>query len=68
MSRRMKTNTHIVDGDFFAQFGDLRRLHEILAVAQRHDVEGLLCGENGAVTCASVVCMAVRDQCAINRP
>ncbi len=64
----MERRGDAADVDGPSEFGHLRRLGEVLAVAHGHDAERLGGGEHRAVPGAGMVGMAVRDQRAGHGP
>ncbi|GJE41460.1 hypothetical protein AEGHOMDF_0626 [Methylobacterium soli] len=58
----------VADADRLAELGLLARAAEILAVAHRHDPQGLARGEDAAVPGAGMVGMPMRDQRPRHRP
>ncbi len=57
-----------VEVDGFAIFDGLGAPGEIIAIAQPHDVERLLRGQDGAMAGAGMVRMAMGDECLVHRP
>src|SRR5204862_4243594 len=68
MTGRMKGDGDVVQRHRLAEDGRLRGPGKILAVAQSHNVERLLCGQHRAVAGAGMIGMAVRDQRPVDRP
>src|SRR4051812_37169217 len=52
----------VADGQRLAEYRRLTAPGEVVAVARRHDLERLVGGQDGAMTGASVITMAVGDQ------
>jgi hypothetical protein len=67
MAGGVKRDGHTVERDSLAIGDGLRRAGKILAVAQPHQIERLLCRQHGAVAGAGMVGMRVRDQRALDR-
>ena len=66
MARRMKCYLNIADGVGLAIRSGLARRREVLAVANGHRLDRLGRRQHGAMPCAGVVRMPVRDDRAIN--
>src|SRR5690606_22402901 len=67
MARRVEGNPDAADCLGFTKGSFFRRSGEILAIADRHDVERLTRGEHSAMTGSGMVGVAVGDQRAFNR-
>ena len=68
MAGGMECHLGAAECETFAIGRRLRRAGEILAVAQPHQVEGLLRRQHGAMAGAGMIGMGVRDQRPLDRP